>query len=48
LPAQHAVGAHVTLWQPQHGGHVGFPGGSFPADVLSLPDAGMGWMAQHL
>jgi len=48
LPAQHAVGAHVTLWQPQHGGHVGFPGGSFPADVLSLPDAVMGWMAQHL
>ena len=24
------VGECVTLWQPEHGGHVGFPGGSLP------------------
>ncbi|HET9204718.1 MAG TPA: alpha/beta fold hydrolase [Burkholderiaceae bacterium] len=37
-------GAHVTLWQPAHGGHVGFPGGSFPGHLMTLPDAVMGWM----
>jgi uncharacterized protein len=37
-------GAHVTLWQPAHGGHVGFPGGGFPGHLMSLPDAVMGWM----
>ena len=25
------VGRCVTLWQPAHGGHVGFPAGRFPA-----------------
>ena len=37
-------GAHVTLWQPAHGGHVGFPGGGFPGHLMTLPDAVMGWM----
>ena len=37
-------GAHVTLWQPSHGGHVGFPGGRFPGHLMTLPDAVMGWM----
>jgi len=27
LPAAHEVGRHVTLWQPDHGGHVGFASG---------------------
>jgi predicted alpha/beta-fold hydrolase len=40
------VGRHVTLWQPEHGGHVGFPGGRFPGHVRSLPDGVMGWLAQ--
>ncbi|MCC7456719.1 MAG: alpha/beta fold hydrolase [Nitrospira sp.] len=36
--------ANVTLWQPAHGGHVGFPGGAFPGHQMTLPDAVMGWM----
>ena len=30
LPRAGEVGAHVTLWQPAHGGHVGFPDGPLP------------------
>ena len=30
LPQRARGGPHVTLWQPAHGGHVGFPGGAFP------------------
>ncbi len=46
LPAAHEVGRRVTLWQPAHGGHVGFPGGSWPpGHVLTLPEAVMGWVA---
>ncbi|HEX6705091.1 MAG TPA: alpha/beta fold hydrolase [Albitalea sp.] len=48
LPAPHEVGAHVTLWQPPHGGHVGFPAGRFPGHVLALPQGVMGWMADRL
>ncbi len=48
LPAAHEVGAHVTLWQPDHGGHVGFPGGRWPGHVMTLPDEVMGWIARHL
>jgi predicted alpha/beta-fold hydrolase len=44
LPREHEVGAHVTLWQPAHGGHVGFPGGLPPGHVLTLPEAVMNWM----
>ena len=44
LPQPHTVGAHVTLWQPAHGGHVGFPEGVFPGHLMALPDAVMGWM----
>jgi uncharacterized protein len=42
------VGRWVTLWQPAHGGHVGFPSGGFPAHVLTMPDAVADWLAQHL
>jgi uncharacterized protein len=48
LPSAHEVGRHVTLWQPAHGGHVGFPGGRPPGHVLTLPAAVMGWAAQQL
>jgi predicted alpha/beta-fold hydrolase len=40
-------GAHVTLWQPAQGGHVGFPGGGFPGHLMTLPDAVMGWMLHN-
>jgi predicted alpha/beta-fold hydrolase len=47
LPHQRDVGPFVTLWQPAHGGHVGFPAGRFPGHVQALPLAVMGWMAAH-
>lgn len=48
LPRAHEVGRHVTLWQPAHGGHVGFPGGRWPGHVHTLPEAVMGWIKQQL
>ncbi len=45
LPHGHEVGPHVTLWQPAHGGHVGFPHGPVPGHVRSMPDAVGGWLA---
>jgi predicted alpha/beta-fold hydrolase len=45
LPAAPAAGPHVTLWQPPHGGHVGFASGPFPGDVRGLPEAVLGWLA---
>ena len=47
LPTAADVGRSVTLWQPVHGGHVGFPGGVFPGHVMTLPDAVLGWMRAH-
>ena len=47
LPHQNEVGDSVTLWQPAHGGHVGFPTGSIPGHVRTLPDAVGGWLASH-
>ncbi len=47
LPAAHEVGRWVTLWQPAHGGHVGFPRGRFPGHVHSLPEAVCGWLRQQ-
>ena len=46
LPGPHQVGRCVTLWQPPHGGHVGFAGGPPPGQVLGLPDAVLAWMQQ--
>jgi hypothetical protein len=48
LPQPSDVGKYVTLWQPAHGGHVGFPQGPFPAHVRAMPDIVGGWLAQHL
>ena len=48
LPAAHEVGSRVTLWQPEHGGHVGFPAGRWPGHVMTLPDEVMGWIARRL
>lgn len=44
LSQPHEVGQHVTLWQPQHGGHVGFPGGHWPGHVLTMPEAVSRWL----
>jgi predicted alpha/beta-fold hydrolase len=47
LPAPHEVGRHVTLWQPAHGGHVGFAAGAPPGHVMTLPQAVLGWLRDH-
>ena len=47
LPQPGQVGKHVTLWQPEHGGHVGFPGGAFPGHVHSMPQAVGQWLMEH-
>ncbi len=39
------VGGPVTLWQPAHGGHVGFPHGTPPGRVLAMPQAVADWLA---
>lgn len=38
------VGSHVTLWQPAQGGHVGFPHGWFPGNVLEMPARVLQWL----
>lgn len=49
LPRQQDVGPCVTLWQPRHGGHVGFPGGRWPTGhVMTLPEQVMGWLQPRL
>ena len=46
LPTPAGVAGRVTLWQPDEGGHVGFPGGRFPGHVQSMPQAVCDWL-QH-
>jgi len=48
LPGPGQVGRHVTLWQPAHGGHVGFASGRWPGHVLTLPQQVMAWMEERL
>jgi uncharacterized protein len=44
LPRQNDVGPQVTLWQPEHGGHVGFAGGAWPGHVQTMPKAVLTWL----
>jgi uncharacterized protein len=49
LPKPFELGhAPVTLWQPDHGGHVGFPVGGWPASALGLPASVCHWLTQFL
>jgi uncharacterized protein len=48
LPVAADVGAHVTLWQPAHGGHVGFAQGRFPGHLRSVPEQVADWLELHL
>ena len=34
----------LAVWQPQQGGHVGFPSGAWPAHVRVMPDAVGDWL----
>lgn len=44
LPRAADVGPCVRLWQPEHGGHVGFAQGRLPGHVRALPDAVGRWL----
>jgi len=46
LPGPGEVGRHVTLWQPAHGGHVGFPLGVPPGHVRGMPESVGSWLGQ--
>ena len=46
LPSRKDAGEYVTLWQPRHGGHVGFPGGRWPGHVQTMPEAVGRWLLQ--
>ena len=48
LPRPGDAGRHVTLWQPRHGGHVGFAAGAWPGHVTTLPQRVIGWLAGQL
>lgn len=51
LPTAREAGARVTLWQPAHGGHVGFaaPLGAWglPGHVRAMPEAVGHWLLAH-
>ena len=44
LPRQRDVAASVELWQPAHGGHVGFAHGRWPGHVRPMPQAVGQWL----
>ena len=48
LPSAADVGAFVKLWQPGHGGHVGFPHGRLPGNVRAMPEIVGNWLTRHL
>jgi predicted alpha/beta-fold hydrolase len=48
LPSTHTVSSCVELWQPPHGGHVGFAKGSMPGHLKAMPEAVGTWLIQHL
>lgn len=47
LPQRHEVSDTVELWQPAHGGHVGFPHGAPPGHVLGMPTEVANWLHTH-
>ena len=48
LPRVGEVGPCVTLWQPEQGGHVGFPASlgaiGLPGHVMAMPEAVLDWL----
>jgi predicted alpha/beta-fold hydrolase len=52
LPTPQEAGHHVTLWQPEQGGHVGFPVShgplGLPGHVRAMPEAVGNWLLAHL
>ena len=48
LPSVAKVSKYITLWQPMHGGHVGFPSGNIPGHLKAMPQAVGQWLLQHI
>lgn len=52
LPQPAEVGPSVTLWQPEQGGHVGFPSPlgwiGLPGHVTTMPAAVLDWLLRHV
>jgi predicted alpha/beta-fold hydrolase len=48
LPRPREVGPAVTLWQPAHGGHVGFPGAGARGRIGAMPAGVVDWLARHV
>jgi hypothetical protein len=52
LPTAQQVSASVALWQPEQGGHVGFPGAdgplALPGNVRAMPQAVGRWLLAHV
>jgi predicted alpha/beta-fold hydrolase len=48
LPSTQTVSPCVELWQPPHGGHVGFAKGVMPGHLKAMPEAVGTWLIQHL
>lgn len=44
LPQKSEVSSTVVLWQPRHGGHVGFAQGAWPGHVCGLPQDVGRWL----
>lgn len=47
LPAVSDVSSSVSLQQPETGGHVAFPAGSFPGHIHWLPQRILAFLSQH-
>jgi uncharacterized protein len=47
LPPVGQLSRHVHVVRPAQGGHVGFPAGHFPANVLHMPTAVSDWLVAH-
>lgn len=47
LPPRGVASRHVSLWQPRHGGHVGFAQGPWPGHTHALPESVVRWLAQQ-
>ena len=43
LPTPRDIAPDVQLWQPAHGGHVGFPSGALPGHLGFLPQQVLRW-----
>lgn len=46
-PQPSEISETVTLWQPEHGGHVGFASGRFPGELSDMPERIMNWFSEQ-